>query len=325
MKAVYLGVVGDVGGTNARFALVDESGHIRQPMVYPAAAYPSLTDVLAAYLDKTVGRRRPPKAVIAVAGPVVDGAIEFTNLDWRISEGELLGAFDLESIKLINDFAAQAMAAPTLAGDNLKEIGPIQRGAEGAPLVVCGAGTGFGVGGLARSDWGDIALAAEGGHASFAPGNPAEVEVLGWLRERFGRVSIERVLSGQGLADLYRALADLAGREPLQGDEQSVMAAGQSGQDPLAVQTLDMFCGILGSVAGDLALTYGARGGVYLSGGIAPRMFDRLSAGSFRARFEDKGRLKEYMRDIPTWLIVHPFAALVGAARVMMQKDGPPL
>lgn len=325
MKTYFSGLVGDVGGTNARLALVDGEGHIRHPKTYPAADYASLTEVIATYLETTTGRKRPPRAVIAVAGPVVDGEIEFTNLDWRISEGELVGTFEFEAARLLNDFAAQAMAAPLLDPDDLRPIGPSLRGAPGAPLVVLGAGTGFGVAGLARSERGDLAIPCEGGHAGFAPVDDLEAEVLKILRRTHGRVSIERVLSGQGIFDLYRALGEIRGVATPLPDEKAVTAAGLSGGDLVALETLDRFCGVLGSVAGDIALTFGARGGVYVSGGIAPRLIDRIVTGEFRRRFEDKGRLSDYMADIPTAMIVHPYAALVGAARALEQLEGSPL
>jgi len=325
VKTYFSGLVGDVGGTNARLALVDGEGHIRHPKTYPAADYASLTEVIGGYLETTTGRKRPPRAVIAVAGPVVDGEIEFTNLDWRISEGELVGTFEFEAARLINDFGAQAMAAPLLDPDDLRPIGPTLRGAAGAPLVVLGAGTGFGVAGLARSDRGDLPIPCEGGHAAFAPVDDLEDEVLKILRRTHGRVSIERVLSGQGIFDLYRALAEIRGVEAPLADEKAVTAAGLSGKDLLALETLDRFCAVLGSVAGDIALTFGARGGVYVSGGIAPRLIDRIATGEFRRRFEDKGRLSDYMADIPTAMIVHPYAALVGAARALEQLEGSPL
>ena len=325
MKTWFSGLVGDVGGTNARLALVDGEGHIRHPKTYAAADYGSLTEVIAVYLETTTGRKRPPRAALAVAGPVVDGEIEFTNLDWRISEGELVGTFEFESARLLNDFAAQALAAPLLDADDLRRIGPELRGAQGAPIVVLGAGTGFGVAGLARSDRGDVPIACEGGHAAFAPNDDVEAEVLKILRRRYERVSIERVLSGQGIFDLYRALGEIGGIDAPLADEKQVTAAGLGGGDALSLQTLDRFCAILGSVAGDIGLTYGARGGVYVSGGIAPKLIDRIMTGEFRRRFEDKGRLSDYMADIPTALIVHPYAALVGSARALEQLEGSPI
>lgn len=319
MKGGLAGLVGDVGGTNARFALVDEEGHIRFPRIFAARDYPSLSDIIAEYIGTTVGRKRPPtRAAIAVAGPVVDGEITFTNLDWVVSETDLVATFEFEAVNLINDFAAQALAAPRLDEEDLKPIGPRLRGSENCPIVVLGAGSGFGVAGLARSNLDEVAVATEGGHAGFAPTDDVEVQVWRRLKEIYGRVSIERLLSGPGLYDLYRTLAEMESVNSELPDEKAVFDAAGHG-DVLAGKTLDRFCGILGSVAGDLALTYGARGGVYVSGGIAPRMADRLAKGDFRRRFEDKGRLTEYVRQIPTSLIVHPYPALVGAARELQQ------
>ena len=174
MKPYYSGLVGDVGGTNARFALIDGEGRVRNLHIYPAAKYASLNDIIADYLERTMGRKHPPRAVIAVAGPVLDGEIEFTNLAWQVSEGELLAQFEFEAVRLINDFAAQALACPTLGPDALKPLGPVLRGDVDGPMVVLGAGTGFGVAGLARSDRGDVEVSTEGGHAAFAPSDDVE-------------------------------------------------------------------------------------------------------------------------------------------------------
>jgi glucokinase len=320
MKTHYTGLVGDVGGTNARFALLDGDGRVRNLHIYEARKYASLSDVIGDYLERTVGRKRPPRAVIAVAGPVVDGEIEFTNLNWQVSEGELLAQFDFEAVRLINDFAAQALACPLLGPEELRVLGPKIRGGAGAPMVVLGAGTGFGVAGLARSERGDMAVATEGGHAGFAPSDDVEAEVWSQLRARHGRVSIERLLSGRGLFELYGLLAVMNQAEATLADEKAVFEAATKG-DPLANETLDRFCGILGSVSGDLALSFGARGGVFVSGGIAPRMADRLASGAFRARFEDKGRLAPYLKEIPTSLVLHPYPALLGAGRELSMME----
>ena len=314
MKPHHVGLVGDVGGTNARFALVDVEGRVRNLHVFEARKYASLTEVIAEYLHRTVGRKRPARAVIAVAGPVLDGEIEFTNLDWQVSEGDLLATFEFEAVKLINDFAGQALACPLLQPDDLRVLGPKLRGGSDCPMVVLGAGTGFGVAGLARGERGDMALATEGGHAAFAPSDEVEYAVWKRLKAEHGRVSIERLLSGRGLYDLYKTLAEMKGAQASLADQRAVTEAGNAG-DELASETLDRFCGILGSVAGDLALTFGARGGVFVSGGIAPRMAERLASGSFRQRFEDKGRLRPYVEQIPTSLVLHPYPAILGAAR----------
>jgi glucokinase len=320
LKTHYEGLVGDVGGTNARFALVDAQGHIRNPRSFHAREYASLSEVIAEYLHQTLGRKRPARSVIAVAGPVLDGEIEFTNLDWQISEGDLLAQFEFEAVRLINDFAAQALACPVLEPDDLRLLGPRLKPGADCPLVVLGAGTGFGVAGLARGGRGDMAVATEGGHAGFAPYDDLEVEVWRRIRARHGRVSIERLLSGPGLYELYCTLADLEGAAPELADDKAVVEAAAAG-DRRAGQAADRFCAILGGVAGDLALTFGARGGVFVSGGLAPRMADRLAASQFRVRFEDKGRLSPYVSQIPTSLVLHPYPAIVGAARELAQME----
>jgi glucokinase len=321
MRSQWTGLVGDVGGTNARLALTDGQGHIRNPRTFPCKDYASLADIIAEYIETTAGKKRPPRAVLAVAGPVVDGEIEFTNLDWTVSEGDLLAHFEFEAVELINDFAAQALACPLLEGPDLRVLGPhLHRGSRECPMLALGAGTGFGVAGLARSERGDVPVPTEGGHAGFAPSDEVEVEVYKRLAAKYGRVSNERILSGQGLYDLYTILCALKGQAPALADESEVTREGLVG-DPLASETLDRFALILGSVAGDLALTFGARGGVFVSGGIAPRIAERLAAGGFRARFEDKGRLSDFVRDIPTYLVLHPYPAIVGAARALEQLE----
>jgi len=319
MRGQWTGLVGDVGGTNARLALVDGQGHIRNPRTFANKDYASLADVIAHYVDEAAGKKRPPRAVLAVAGPVVDGEIEFTNLYWTVSEGDLLAQFEFEAVELINDFAAQALACPLLEGPDLRVLGPsLRRATRECPMVALGAGTGFGVAALARSERGDIPISTEGGHAAFAPNDDVEIAILQKLAETHGRVSVERLLSGQGLHDLYVILGGLRGEAAPLADEAAVTREGLVG-DPLAVATLDRFCEILGSVAGDLALTFGARGGVFVSGGIAPRIAERLAGGGFRARFEDKGRMSHFVKDIPTYLVVHPYPAIVGAARRLEQ------
>lgn len=321
MKPHWVGLVGDVGGTNARFAVVDSQGHIRNPRRFACRDYGSLGDVMAEYIETTCGRKRPPRAVIAVAGPVVDGEIEFTNLHWVVSETDLVARFEFEAVDLINDFAAQALACPVLEGPDLRPLGPsLGKGAHDHPLVALGAGTGFGVAALARSERGDIAIATEGGHVAFAPTDEVELDLWRRLAARHGRVSVERLLSGPGLYEIYLTLSERAGRPAALPDEVAVTKEGLVG-DPLAREAIDRFGGILGAVAGDLALSFGARGGIYVSGGIAPRIAERLETGVFRRRFEDKGRLADYVRAIPTFLVTHPYPAIVGAARQLEQME----
>ena len=321
MSAMHVGLVGDVGGTNARFALVDQDRKVRYPKTYPAKDFASLDDAVCAYMKDTAGRKRPTRAAIAVAGPVVDGEIEFTNLDWQVSEAELVANCDFEAVKLLNAFAAQALAAPRLDAESLHLIGSAEKGAADGAIAVLGPGTGFGVAALARTGGRDTPMPSEGGHASFAPFDEVEDQILHRLRGKHGgRVSIERVLSGPGLLNIYRTLGDIEGAPAAAADPGAVVAAADQG-DAVARQALERFCAILGGVAGDLALTFGARGGVYVAGGIAPRLIERIEASDFRVRFEAKGRLADYVRDIPTYVITHPYTALLGAARALAELE----
>ncbi|HYD43849.1 MAG TPA: glucokinase [Phenylobacterium sp.] len=318
---MHVGLVGDVGGTNARFALVDQDRKVRYPKTYPAKDFATLDDAVCAYMKDTAGRKRPTRAAIAVAGPVVDGEIEFTNLDWQVSEADLVANCDFEAVKLLNDFAAQALAAPRLDAESLHRVGPAERGAPDGAIAVLGPGTGFGVAALARSGGRDTPLPSEGGHGGFAPFDDVEDQILDRLRQvHGGRVSTERVLSGPGLLNLYRALGEIEGLAATAEAPSGVVDAAEGG-DRLAGLAVDRFCAILGGVAGDLALTFGARGGVYIAGGIAPRLIERLEKSDFRARFEAKGRLADFVRDIPTQVITHPYTALLGAARALAELE----
>jgi glucokinase len=310
-----LGLVGDIGGTNARFALAEDADGrpvVREPRGYANAEHASPEDAIQAYL-KDIGASRPAKAVLAVAGPVADGAMHFTNLDWEVSEARLKSVAGFEAARLLNDFEAQALAAPRLAPNNLLRLGPeVATPAEGT-LAILGPGTGFGVAGLVRRGASEMVLTTEGGHAGFAPTDEVELEIWRRFARQRERVSIERVLSGSGLFELYQALADIDGVPASLSDQKEVHAAADAG-DPLARRTVDRFCCILGSTAGDIALGMGARGGVYVTGGVAQRLADHLAASGFRERFEAKGRFVDYMRAIPTLLVLDPYAALIGAA-----------
>lgn len=309
-------LVGDVGGTHARFALVDVAQrgpwriHARQDI---EQSFPTFDDALRTYFARATDVARPAAAAIAVAGPVTEGTARFTNRGWQISERELK-AFGFRRALLINDFAALAFAVQILDRTDLRSIGPELKGEPEATISIVGAGTGFGVSCLARYGERMVPMATEGGHIGFAPGDAAELAVLEALLKQRERVSVERLLSGPGLETIYRTLEQLAGREPRALSAAEVVA-GASGRDAGCEAALTMFCGIYGSVAGDFALAHGARGGVYIAGGIAQKIEQFLVAGPFRHRFESKGRLSPWVAAIPTRLIVHPDAAFLGAAR----------
>lgn len=309
------GLVGDIGGTNARFALVEEADGrpaVGAPRAYSNKDYASPEAAIAAFL-KDAGAAQPEAVVLSVAGPVSNGAMHFTNIDWEISEARLTSVGGFKAARLLNDFAAQALGAPRLAPADLRVLGPELPKAEEGTMVILGPGTGFGVAGLVRQGGHESVLATEGGHVGFAPTDDLEIEI--WRRFARGRerISVERVLSGSGLHELYQAMADIEGGPAPLPDARAVQLAAESG-DGLAARSVDRFCRILGSTAGDFALAFGARAGVYVTGGVAEKLADQLASGGFRERFEAKGRFVDYMRAIPTWLVLDPYSALIGAA-----------
>ena len=266
-------LVGDVGGTHARFAVVEPSGVgpwrvlQRLDLVEPFATF---NEALRSYLERSGVSPLPRTAAIAVAGPVAAGTARFTNRGWEISEAALREV-GFEQALLINDFTALALAVDLLDEKHLHAIGPRMKGLEGGTSTILGAGTGFGVSCLARSGDRVVPLATEGGHMGFAPTNAEQLAVLQFMWKQPGHVSIERILSGSGLEHLYGTLEQLAGRaSPALTAADISAAALRNEAGPRAALT--MFCSIFGAVAGDLALAHGARGGVYIAGGIAEKI-----------------------------------------------------
>jgi glucokinase len=313
-------LLGDVGGTNARFAWQDDAGApLRDIATLPTADHPTLADAITAYLQR-LGRAAPPWCAIGIANPITGDRIQMTNSHWAFSISAMRQALGFERLVVINDFTALALALPDLQASELRQLGggaPVP----GAPMALIGPGTGLGVSGLIAGDapgrW--LPLQGEGGHVTLAASTAREAAVLQVLRDEFGHASAERAISGQGLEALYAAVCKLdavAGFVPLPAAEVSQRAL--AGRDAQCVEVLDLFCGFLGSVAGNLALTLGAVGGVYIGGGIVPRLGDAFTRSRFRAAFEDKGRFRGYLEGIPVFLIhtkVSP--ALLGAARAL--------
>ena len=316
-------LVGDVGGTNARFAIarmVDGKPVLEHHESFPASEHPTFLEGVKAFIDGC--EIKPTGGVIAVAGPVADGAIDLTNSPWQVSEQELT-TLGLNPIKLINDFEALAWGAPVVPDSDLEGLGGPALGDPHATVAVLGPGTGFGVSALVRDAHGaEMAMPSEGGHACFPPGDAVEDEILRILRRRYDRVSIERLICGPGLLNMHRALAEIEGRETHIDDPALITAEALADPRSHCGATLARFCAILGAVAGDIALTTGARGGVYIAGGIVPRILPFIKASPFRERFERKGRFKDYMAAIPTQVIMHKHAALLGAARVAFAEQG---
>ncbi|NEA21825.1 glucokinase [Actinomadura bangladeshensis] len=309
-------LVADVGGTNARFALVDGPDGVPSDIrSLPTRDHPGLAEAAAAYVD-AVGVR-PSAACLAVAGPVADGTYHLTNAGWPKGTLDAVRAhLGLPHLDIINDFEALAYALPRLDTDDLILIGDRAPAAD-APLAVVGPGTGLGVAGLIPTPSGWVPVPGEGGQVDVPAATDREIEVTRLLRAEKGAATAEYLLSGAGLARIHRYLGTLDG-DP--GEDLTAQQISERRDDPRCDEALRMFCGLLGSLAGNAALTLGARGGVYLGGGILPRIVDVLRDSSFRARFEGKPPVEDYMRAIPTALIVHPGPALVGAAVRLAQS-----
>ncbi|MGE4377471.1 MAG: glucokinase [Burkholderiaceae bacterium] len=376
-------LLADIGGTNIRLAWQAGPGDALHDLwVRPCAQFASLEAAIRAYVAE-VGIAVPQEAALGIANPVTGDAVRMTNRDWSFSQSALRAALGLRRLVVLNDFTALALAVPRLTPQMLRQVGGGAPQA-GAAVGLLGPGTGLGVSGLVFApDGTDIPLAGEGGHATLAAQTPLEWELLRILQRRYGHVSAERVLSGQGLVDLYHALREHAGlgacwtlgvdseNAPRRGqflpdspphsgamgqeDGKKWAAAAHSqptipksdrlpggadvseaaqvtalaldageARDALALQALELFCGFLGTVAGDLALTLGARGGVFLGGGIVPRLGAWFEQSGFRARFEAKGRFQAYLAPIPCW-VIDPAAApaLYGAARALDRPQPP--
>ncbi|MEK8031575.1 glucokinase [Ideonella sp. DXS29W] len=323
----YPRLVADIGGTNARFGWIDGPGasvqHVRKLAVpeYPApvdAARDYLRDLAATLGD---AYRRPRHAAIAVATAVVGDRISFTNSHWAFSRQALQADLELQGLQVLNDFEALALALPHLGAGQLRPHGELPQ-ARGT-LAVIGPGTGLGVGAVVQTPQGWQALPGEGGHSTLAPGDDFESEVLRVTRGEFEHVSAERLLSGIGLPVLHRSVAAVLGHpvaEPWTAEQ--IMERGLARSDEAASRSLDTFCSLLGGFAGSVALILGARGGIYIGGGIVPRMEERFFSSAFRARFEAKGRFRAYNEGIPTALITDTLVALIGAAASIEQQTG---
>ena len=239
-----------------------------------------------------------------------------TNHPWSFSIAALKARFGFERLEVINDFTAQALALPRLGADERMAVGG-GTAAAGAPLAVLGPGSGLGVSGLVPCAAGWVALTGEGGHATMSPASDRESAVLDHMRRRFDHVSAERVLSGPGIVNLYNTLAEIDAIPSKGYTAAQITDLAMRGEDPVCVEATAMFCAMLGTVAGNLALTLGARGGLFIAGGIVPRLGHYFADSPFRARFQAKGRFEPYLAAIPTYVVTHPLAAFLGCAALL--------
>lgn len=305
------GLIADIGGTNARFALVSPGEEPRHALVLPCADFSGPVEAAEAYLARVSSQERPLRAAFAIAAAVTGDELEITNNAWRFSIAETERRLGVEHLTVVNDFTAVALCVPLLEAQHRVAIGGGEAVAA-TPIGVIGPGTGLGVSALVPGAGRWHALATEGGHVTMPATTDREARVLEWLRGLYEHVSAERLLSGPGLVTLYSALCEIDGTEPAPYTPDIISTKGLDGSCPVCREVLALFFAMLGTVTGNLALSLGARGGVYLAGGILPRMIQAFAASEFRARFEAKGRFRGYLAAIPTSLITHPYPAFLG-------------
>jgi glucokinase len=307
-------LLADIGATYARFVVLDR-GALQPPTRLNVRDFATPERAIRAFIDAQPADVRPRRAVLAAAGPLVGRQIVMTNAGWTVDADTLRDEFRFASVTLLNDFAALAWSLPALSSADLRYIGP-EIAADGPVRAVIGPGTGFGVAALAQGEAEEVVLVTEGGHATLSTDTPRQDAIGGILRRKFGHVSIERGLCGKGLADLCQAVAAVDGLDKATYEAPEIVERARGGGCALSRATLEIFCELLGSVAGNIALTLGARGGVYIAGGMVPRFVDFIVGSRFREHFEGKGRLASYLAAIPTAVIVHPQPTFLGLARI---------
>jgi len=305
-------LLADIGATNARFALLEESDVVVSE-TYAVADHASPVDAARVFLAGPAAGHRPDRALIAAAGPVNDGRIALTNAAWIVDPDRIAKGLGVKEVQVLNDFEALGWALPALRPENLVMVGA-PRGEERGTMAVLGPGTGFGLAASAFGRQEEIVLVTEGGHVTLSSENRREDAIILALRQQLHHVSVESVLSGSGLIHLYQAIARTDGKTVPQRDNSEIIQHALAGDCAVSRETLELFCAFLGGAAGNVALTLGARGGVFVAGGIVPRFTDFLKQSAFRERFEAKGRMSDYLRRIPTAVIIHPTPAFIGLA-----------
>ncbi len=318
-------LLADIGGTNARFAIETAPGCIEAMSIYPNRAFPGLEDALEKFLSEPEaidsGAKRIRHAAMAIANPVTGDRIRMTNSEWAFSIEDVRRKSGFETLLFINDFTALAMALPFLSPDAVRQCGGVSPVAN-QPIGLLGAGTGLGVSGLVPYNGAWIPLETEGGHTTFSPFSEREIVLLSLAKKQHPHVSAERFLSGMGLELIYRLIMESRGKEASPLRAADITARALSGECYWCEEVVETFCQMLGTVAGNLALTLGARGGIYIGGGIVPRLGERFFTSGFRQRFEEKGRFASYLSPVPVYVILDTFVALKGVSAMLAQKLG---
>ncbi len=305
-------LVADIGGTNTRFALAGPEGRLLAPQTLATRRFDSLADAARSYLESTGAR--PREACIAVAGPVTGDTVRLTNHRWAFSIAALREGLGLARLRVINDFEAIALALPALAADDLVQVGgaaPVR----GRPMAVLGPGTGLGVAQLIATRGGFQPVSTEGGHASIGPCDEGELQIFATLMRNGQQLCREALLSGPGIERIYWALCLNRGGDYHGYSAAEIQAHAVAGSDATCHTALAHFCAFLGTAAGDQALCCGAQGGVFIAGGIVPRFTEFLRHSRFRARFEAKGPMRDYVSAIPVYVITRDNPGMLGAAR----------
>lgn len=304
-------LVGDIGGTNARFALLPSAN--ATPIAIPNVKTSDFTNIDMAIRDAVYPQTelRPKTAILAIAGPISGDEIELTNCPWVVRPFVMMEMLGLQDIVVINDFEAQALAVAALGREHLSQIGggePV----DGASRIVLGPGTGLGVAGLVYSHGSWLPIPGEGGHVDIGPRTARDFEIFPHIEAIEGRVSGEQILCGSGMVSLYRAICAADGVTPVHTLPSQITEAASTKTEPAAIETVALFSTYLGRLAGDMALVFMARGGVYISGGIAQKIISVLQNGEMRAAFDDKAPHSELMRSLPIFVVTHPLAAVAG-------------
>ena len=308
-----MNLIADIGATQSRCAVIDGDGRIQAAEVFQNRHFDSLQELLQGYLRQCSDR--PGSAALAVAAPILEDEVRMPNLGWRFSRGLLMGELDLRELVVLNDFAAVAWGLPSLTAADLHKVGS-GAAVAGTAMATLGPGSGLGVATVApcAEEW--AVVEGEGGNITFSGVTPGQQAVTDHIRAKHGHCSAESLLSGPGLVNIYMALAALQGRKARPPSPAQVSRAAADGE-ALACEARDMFFEVLGTVAGNLALTAGARGGVFIAGGIVPRLLEPLERSRFRECFEAKGRYRYYLEAIPTWVITEPYPAFRGLRRLL--------
>lgn len=317
-------LIGDIGGTNARFALADpDRPAFSNVVTLKCDDFESSESAIKHYLS-SVKAGSPDVICLAAAGPIIDKRVRFTNNHWEIAADELAGEFSIDKVRLLNDFEAIAYSIPFLTEEDCIAIGlpePKPLAGEHYMVGIIGPGTGLGAVGLRKYRDLYLPIAGEASHGGFAPETQVQIDILRALREHFDRVSSERLVSGPGLENIYWALTRIHGEKRAHLAPVEIFEAAVANTDPLAAEAVQMFFEVLGQVAGDFALALGADDGIFIAGGIAKRYPELLVNSRFRTGFEHKGRHRSLMERIPTQLIMHEQPGLLGAAYCALQMS----